>query len=265
MHVLKVKATQLSEALKAKLERFPAGATIFREGDPGYEMFIIFSGTVRISRTVAGVEEELARLKKGDFFGEMAVLEDFPQRSATAQAVSEVEVLRLGKADLEAFLANPKAALGLLERLSARLRETTERLAKATRRPVTSFLPPLPSSQGIEGWAVLVHEPSGRFFPLRPVGETSIGRHDAVTGVTPDVDLSSLDPDHSVSRRHAVIRAENDGLFLVEINEQTNGTFLNTLRVETHKPYRVMDADWVQVGEVLLQVRILSSPRPPAA
>ncbi|MFN3413504.1 MAG: cyclic nucleotide-binding domain-containing protein [Thermoanaerobaculum sp.] len=262
--MLKVKPTQLSEALKAKLERFPAGTTIFKEGDPGYEMFIIFSGTVRISRIVAGVEEELAKLKKGDFFGEMAVLEDYPERSATAQAVTEVEVLRLGKAELLEFLKNQKAALGLLERLSARLRETTERLAKFTRTPASSFLPPLPASQGIEGWAVLVHEPSGRFFPLRPVGETTIGRHDWVTGVTPDVDLSSLDPEASVSRRHAVIRAENDGLFLVEINENTNGTFLNTLRLQTHKPYKVMDADWVQLGNVLLQVRLLANPRPPA-
>lgn len=260
--MLKVKATQLSDALKAKLERYSAGATIFREGDPGYEMFIIFSGTVRIFRTVGGVQEELARLKKGDFFGEMAVLEDFPQRSATAEAVTEVEVLRLGKSDLEAFLANPKAALGLLERLSARLRETTERLAKAKRRPVTSYLPPLPLSQGIEAWAVLVHEPSGRFFPLRPVGETRIGRHDPGTGVTPDVDLSALDPQRTVSRRHAVIRAENDGLFLVEINDRTTGTFLNRLRVKSFKPYRVLDADWVQVGEVLLQLRVLSNPLP---
>ncbi len=262
MPVLKVKATQLSESLKAKLERFPAGTMIFREGDPGYEMFIIFSGTVRIFRTVDGVPEELVKLKKGDFFGEMAVLEDFPQRSASAEAVTDVELLRLGRADLEAFLANPKAALGLLERLSARLRETTERLAKATRRPVTAYLPPLPASQGIEGWAVLVHEPSGRFFPLRPVGETSVGRHDPVTGITPDVDLSSLDPDLSVSRRHAAIRAENDGLFLVEVNPQTNGTFLNTRRVESFKPYPLADGDWIQLGEVLLQLRVLAKPAP---
>lgn len=263
--MLKVKPAQLSEGLKAKLERFPAGTKIFSEGDAGYEMFIIFSGTVRITRTLGGVEEELAKLKKGDFFGEMAVLEDYPQRSATAEAVTEVEVLRLGKTELLEFLKNPRAALGLLERLSARLRETTERLAKHTSKPASSYLPPLPSSQGIEAWAVLVHEPSGRFFPLRPVGETTIGRHDSVTGVTPDVDLSSLDPGASVSRRHAVIRAEHDGLYLVEINEHTNGTFLNTLRVETHKPYRVMEADWVQVGNVLLQVRILSNPHPPKA
>lgn len=263
--MLKVKPTQLSEALKEKLERFAAGATIFREGEPGYEMFIIFSGKVRIFRTLGGVREELALLRKGDFFGEMAVLEDYPMRSATAEAVTDVEVLRLGKADLEAFLANPKAALGLLERLSARLRETTERLAKATHSHIReTLLPPAAASQGIEAWAVLVHAPSGRLFPLRPVGETSLGRHDPTTGITPDVDLSSLDPEHSVSRRHAIIRAQEEGLFLVEVNEHTNGTFLNTMKLETHKPYKLMDADWVQLGNVLLQVRVLVSS-PPAA
>jgi len=80
--------------------------------------------------------------------------------------------------------------------------------------------------------------------------------------VTPDVDLASLDPEHSVSRRHAVIRAQEDGLFLVEVNERTNGTFLNTVRLETHKPYKLMDADWVQLGNVLLQVRVLPTAAP---
>lgn len=259
--MLKVKAAQLSEALREKLERFPAGAPIFQEGEPGYEMFIIFSGKVRIFRTVGGVREELAVLKKGDFFGEMAVLEDFPQRSASAEAVTEVEVLRLGRADLESFLANPKAAMGLLEKLSARLRETTERLAKATRSDLRgSFLPPLPASQGIEGWAVLYHSGSGRFFPLRSLGETSIGRHDSITGITPDVDLSGLDPAHSVSRRHAVIRSQPDGLFLMEVNERTNGTFLNTVRLTTHQAYSLKDGDWIQIANVLLQVRFLTAP-----
>lgn len=258
--MIKVKSSQLSEALKQKLERFSAGATIFREGEPGYEMFIIFSGKVRILRTVGGVREELAVLRKGDFFGEMAVLEDFPQRSATAEAITDVELLRLGKADLEAFLANPKAALGLLERLSSRLRETTERLAKLTHSHIReTLLPPGAASQGIEAWAVLVHAPSGRLFPLRPVGETTLGRHDPTTGITPHVDLSSLDPEHSVSRRHAIIRAQEDGLYLVEVNDQTNGTFVNTVRLVTHKPYKLMDADWVQLGNVLLQLRVLAA------
>lgn len=263
--MLKVKAGQLSAGLKEKLERFSAGSPIFQEGDPGYEMFIIFSGKVRIFRTVGGVQEELAVLKKGDFFGEMAVLEDFPQRSASAEAVTEVEVLRLGRTDLESFLANPKAAMGLLERLSARLRETTERLAKATRSGLRdSFLPPLPASQGIEAWAVLYHSGGGRFFPLRCVGETTVGRHDPITGITPDVDLSSLDPEHSVSRRHAVIRSQSDGLFLVEVNERTNGTFLNTIRLTTHEAYGLKDGDWIQIGNVLLQVRFLTVPSTPA-
>lgn len=259
--MLKIKTSQLSEALKEKLERFSAGSPIFREGEPGYEMFIIFSGKVRIFRTVGGVREDLAVLKKGDFFGEMAVLENFPQRSASAEAVTEVEVLRLGRADLESFLANPKAAIGLLERLSARLRETTERLAKATRsHPRDSFLPPLPASQGIEAWAVLYHSGAGRFFPLRSLGETTIGRHDPITGITPDVDLSGLDPEHSVSRRHAVIRSHSDKLFLVEVNERTNGTFLNTVRLTTHEAYPLKDGDWIQLGNVLLQVRFLTGP-----
>ena len=66
---------------------FPAGAFLFREGEAGQEMFVIEKGKVRISKTVPGIgEEALAILEPGQYFGEMAVIEDSP-RSADAIAV----------------------------------------------------------------------------------------------------------------------------------------------------------------------------------
>ena len=57
----------------------------------------------------------------------------------------------------------------------------------------------------IDGPEKLIHTPSGMEFFLAPSPETTIGHRDAVTGIFPDIDLTPLDPQHSVSRRHAKI------------------------------------------------------------
>ncbi len=77
----------------ADLDRFllelKAGEVIFEEGDAGDEMFVIQSGTVEIVKKRKGVEKPLATLEKGDFFGEMSILENLP-RTAKARAVTDV-------------------------------------------------------------------------------------------------------------------------------------------------------------------------------
>ena len=63
------------------------GETIYVEGDLGTEMYVVQSGAVRIFRAVGGVKQELAIMEKGDFFGEIAVLEGLP-RTASAEAAN---------------------------------------------------------------------------------------------------------------------------------------------------------------------------------
>ena len=66
--------------------RYNAGEVIFHEGEPGDEMFVILSGTVLISKFIPGAgDEALAFLDRGDYFGEMALIDDQP-RSAGARA-----------------------------------------------------------------------------------------------------------------------------------------------------------------------------------
>jgi hypothetical protein len=254
------KVTGEQNKLQEMTVHFPAGSAIFQEGDPAYEMFIIQRGEVMISRSIEGVEQRLAILEKGDFFGEMALLEQYPARSATATAVTKVEVLKLDSVNLEALLrSKPLIALSMMGKLSERLRETNRRLQEATGRKVdVTQMSSTKLHQGVEAWAML-HEPkSRRSFFLRPVGETTIGRHDPVSGVTPDIELSALDPRQSVSRRHATIVADEDALTLVESNASTNGTFLNGERLAPFKPYPLADGDLVQVALVPLYLRILS-------
>jgi len=242
------------------VRRFQAGAVIFSQGDPGTDMFIIQSGQVAISRRLGRQTRQLAVLEKGDFFGEMALLEDYPERSATAKAQTDVEVLQLRAADLELLVRRrPSVALRMMAKLSERLRESNRRLEEAAgKRSDHLEYFAMPTSQGIEAWALLVHPQSGRLFPLRAVGESLVGRHDPVTGVTPDIDLNSLDLDRTVSRRHAVIRSHEGALTLTETNPETNGTFINGNKLESFREYPVANGDLLQFALVTLRVHFVS-------
>ncbi len=67
-------------------EHFEPGAIIFREGEPGEKMYVVAHGSVMISKSIPGIgEEALAFLERGDYFGEMSLIENEP-RSADARA-----------------------------------------------------------------------------------------------------------------------------------------------------------------------------------
>ncbi|MDF1568502.1 MAG: cyclic nucleotide-binding domain-containing protein [Spirochaetaceae bacterium] len=96
---------------------------IFREGEDGRHMYVILEGTVEIrKRTGEKTTRTMITLKKGDIFGEMAVVEG-KGRSATAIAASDCRLLRL---DVEAFYdlvkKNPDFAVKMIKTLSSRLR-----------------------------------------------------------------------------------------------------------------------------------------------
>ena len=247
-----------NQKLREFLHQFEAGGTIFREGDLGSEMYIIQRGHVRISLVVGGRERELAVLEKGDFFGEIALLDESPARSATATAIDAVEVLELSSRDLDQILRRkPDIAVRMMTKLSERLRESNRRFEEFGSREELSALTPAPSRQGIEAKAVLAHEPSGKLFPLHPSGETTLGRHDPVTGVTPDVDLSALDPERTVSRRHATISTSGDKLTIAETNVATNGTFVNGARLKPFESFPLENGDSVQLALVTLRLHVI--------
>ena len=88
------------------MQYFPAHYVLFEQGVPGEAMYIIKSGTVRIHNTPIGEskeESELATLKEGDLFGEMALIEDQP-RNAGAETLSDCEVFVLKKEDFTALM-----------------------------------------------------------------------------------------------------------------------------------------------------------------
>ena len=90
---------QLAEVLPYMLlVQYAAGSVICAEGDAGDAMYMIFKGSVLITKK--GWKEPVARLKAGDFFGEMALLLGEP-RSATVTAEGELEAFCLASVDFK--------------------------------------------------------------------------------------------------------------------------------------------------------------------
>ena len=120
------------EAL-GQLESHAAGALVFAEGSSGDKLYLILAGKVRISRTVPGIgEEALAVLKTGDYFGEMALIDDFP-RSADARAHEDCRLFVVAKEHLQDLLfVDRDLAYDLLwnfvRTLSGRLRESNDKM-----------------------------------------------------------------------------------------------------------------------------------------
>lgn len=104
-----------------------------------------------------------------------------------------------------------------------------------------------------EGGARLIHTPSGSEFPLSSGPLTTIGHKDPATGIYPDVDLTPVDPQHSVSRRHAKIFRRGSEFFLGEEIGTMNATFANGIRLDTGVPVRIHAGDNLRFGEVELR------------
>ena len=95
------------------------GEYIFYQGDPGIGLYVIREGKVRIIRSdEEGNEIELAIFSKGDFFGELAMI-DGEKRSASAVAKSDVRAAVIFKPDLDEFIEKyPKKGINILYGIS---------------------------------------------------------------------------------------------------------------------------------------------------
>ena len=235
-----------------------AECLIFREGDLGTEMYIIQDGQVEILQEVAGEERRIAVLDKGDFFGEMAILEELP-RSASSRTLTRVKLVKVNGATFDSMLrSNPEIAVRIMRMLSRRLRDTDRLLqealdaldrhqAKAAAeggREVTTRIAATPAP------GRLVHQGSGSSYPLGPGSTTTIGRRDPVTGIRPNIDLTDVDLERSTSRRHAKIYVDGERYFLVEDLATINGTFVSGARISPGNPTEIRTGDSIRFGIV---------------
>ena len=100
------------------------GDVVVREGDPGDRMFLLITGTMHVYVEQEGQTITFTRLKSGECFGEMALIEDAP-RSATVEAEGPSLCLALSNHDfLDLMNRHPHISLGIMKGLSSRLRNT---------------------------------------------------------------------------------------------------------------------------------------------
>ena len=246
--------------------RFRAGEKIFSQGDVGTEMYIVRSGSVRIFRERSGRREALSVLERGDFFGEMAVLEGIP-RTDSAEAAEDAELIRIHSAIFDRMIRrNTEIAVRMILKLSRRVEEAAA--AAAVAPPVvggdTARLPAVPVTPGTpvqqvaeahpERRAVLVLEGGKRSFAVQSESAL-IGRYDPVTGDRPEIDLTSVDVGRSVSRRHARLLFRDGAYFLTEEVGALNGTFVMDRKVSSGMEIPLEDGDTIKVGRVHLSFR----------
>jgi uncharacterized membrane protein len=124
-------------AERVELVTYEKGKDIFLVGDPGDSMLVVSSGEVELFvKTKTGEKIVVEKPTRGDFFGEIALLDPGP-RNATARATTEVEVIVVDRGDLdELFRLKPTSAMDLLAATGRRLRQTSALLRNvATRNP----------------------------------------------------------------------------------------------------------------------------------
>jgi len=230
------------------LTHFNKGHVLFHEGDDGEEMYIIQSGKVAIKKQVKDGEAVLATLEKGDFFGEMAILERMP-RSAAAEVVEEGDLIVInGETFGDMIKANPEIAVRMLRKYSLRLRDADRQIAQALAHHDGS-LPdekaesgPTPGTVQSEAIAYFISASTGNVFPVFKT-DALIGRFDSVTGLHPEVDLTGEDQSRNISRRHARLVVKEGKFYVAEDIGTMNGTFLNGKKLANGVLTPIKDGD----------------------
>lgn len=109
-------------------KKYEPGQVIICEYEPGDSFYLIQSGEVQLVKLINGIKKNLDILKPGEFFGEMAILDNSP-RSATCMAAGPVECLEFNKANFEVLVTgNPQIAIILLKIFCKRIYDQKRRL-----------------------------------------------------------------------------------------------------------------------------------------
>ena len=257
------------------LKRFEKGSVLFEEGDDGEELYIIRSGKVAIKKRVPHGEVTLAVLEKGDFFGEMAMLEHITRTAGAEMEESGDLIVVDAQVFGDLIKANPEFAVRMLRKYSLRLRETTKQieelaakaeanvvagvLPEAEASPVSTVQPPAeaeaPAPQQAEATAYFISKASGNVFPVFKA-DALIGRYDSVTGSTPEVDLTQEDASRNISRRHARLVTKDGKHFVAEEIGTMNGTFLNGEKLPTGVLTPIKDGDELTLCRLSIGFRV---------
>lgn len=123
---------KLGQSTGISHEHFEPGQDVFRQGDLGDRLYIIASGCADVVRNENGREVHLAQLGPGEYFGEMALLNQ-TTRNATVRCVEPLNVLSIHKRDFNLLAANLPAMRQSFEQVMKQRRNATDsKLMRAT-------------------------------------------------------------------------------------------------------------------------------------
>ena len=98
-------------------------------------------------------------------------------------------------------------------------------------------------------YSFLVHSLDGKKFNLPSKPQILLGRLDQAGKIFPDIDLTFIDQEKKVSRKHAHILTKNNTFFLIDLGS-VNGTFINTIKCDQDKEYAIKNNDTLVFGEL---------------
>ena len=142
---------------EAEIVAYPAGATLFREGEKGDALYLMRKGSVSISRRIGTREVTLSYARAGHYVGEMALLSDMP-RSATVRAAVDCEAIRIDGERFKVLIAENDSARAAVEGI---FRERVAANEKMSRHESESDVLEFLLSQGVsEATDILVIDES---------------------------------------------------------------------------------------------------------
>jgi CRP-like cAMP-binding protein len=224
---------------------------VFKQGDSGELMYLVKEGEVEVLQELGGAEQQVAVLERGDFFGEMAVLEKEP-RSHSVRALTPAKLVEIDRSGFQHMLKrNAEISVRMIRKLSQRLAHTEDMLLRAFAGQAV-FEEEAPAAEAPIGKASLLLLSDNREIPLPDKAEVTVGRVDPVNGIHPDIDLTTIDVQLTTSRRHARLIRRGGDFFLQE-EHATNGTFVNGQRISAERPLEIRSGDEIMFGVVAMR------------
>ena len=247
---------------------YEKGEVIYEHADAGNCMFIIKEGSVALYKKANDYREEMGKLEKGDFFGELCILEHCP-RTETARAITDCSLVVIHRNTFVKMIkANMEIAIRMLQKLSTKMRQSEEKIERMfqqlasmeSQHHITKPNYKTPPEKKLNG--KLVSLSSNRVFMLNS-DRNLIGRFDPVTGIKPEVDLTYEDDTRSVSRRHAIIFRKENEFFVQEEIGVLNGTYVNGTKASSNNQLiPLKDQDMVNIGMLAFKFYVMTDEEP---